>query len=73
MRSQVKRLEKSLGGCGKAFSLLGRYLLQERENRRIAAQGHPNPPQHRHAKVGTQSDSSRRPGTPQDEPKVAFI
>lgn len=48
MRSQVKRLEKSLGGCGKAFSLLGRYLLQERENRRIAAQAAQNPPQFRH-------------------------
>lgn len=28
--------------------------------------------EHRHAKIGTQSGSSPRHGTPQDEPKVAF-
>ena len=48
MRRQVKRLEKSLGRCGKAFSLLGRYLLQERESRNNATQAAQNPPQFRH-------------------------
>ena len=52
MRSQVKRMEKSLGRRGKAFSLLGRYLLQERENRRIAAQAAQNPPQFWHRGKG---------------------
>ena len=48
MRRQVKRLEKSLGGRGKAFSFLGRYLLQERESRNNATQAAQNPPQFRH-------------------------
>ena len=48
MRRQVKRLEKSLGGRGKAFSFLGRHLLQERESRNNATQAAQNPPQFRH-------------------------
>ena len=59
MRRQVKRLEKSLGGRGKAFSLLDRHLLQERENRRIAAQAAQNPPQFRHR--GISQDGGNQP------------